>query len=139
MVTFLTEDKLRAGESLIADLEASGIVLTAAFWYRRDERSYFELGIAGRDFTTAGDFYRKVQEVMGDSGIAQLRLHEIVAIEPKDRILKDVPRLYKTRRKAGSSAVRAREIEGVMLSDVFVYKVARPRSKVSSRKLAPAA
>lgn len=124
MVTTLTEEKICSGQSLIEALDASGLDITAAYWFRDGENGSWKLGISERHLSNPRDFYRKVQKVMAHSDSNDLPLDDIVAVVSKSPILRLLASVFKTGRRICRIPSSNNAVKGVLLPDMLIYRVA---------------
>ena len=124
MVNVLTDEKIRSGQSLIEALDAAGLDITAAYWFRETDNGSWKLGISERNLSNPRDFYKKVQKVMTRSDTSDLSLDDIVAVVSKSPVLRLLGSVFKTGRSIRKIEFLNNAVNGVLLPDMLIYRVA---------------
>ncbi len=122
--TILVKELQDAGARLLAELDAVGFPVVAAFWVRVPETGDWRLTLASPTVAQEGprQAYRLIREILISKPIG-LELDHIAMASPQDPLVALLARAVRTPRHARSIAhIRERGVDGRLLPEVIVYR-----------------
>lgn len=128
VVTYLTENMIKAGEALVRALEDAGRQPAAAFWLYNPESLSWRLVISDELVGTAGPLaaYRRLQELLEQrrEEFGGLTLANISLWEPDSVIVSSLRRGLRQEQPVEGMRLSNSYIEGSWIEDAYVYRAA---------------
>ena len=128
MVTnYLTDQMIEAGKTVLEQLDASNVDVSAALWLLEPESQSWRLVLAIREVDRQGPkaVYKKIDAALQRTakGKTSLSLQDISAVSPKDAVITLLRKVVKTEKDPGLRFSR-NTINGHYIEDAYIY---RPR------------
>lgn len=128
VVEALTQERIRAGKALIKELDRANLAPDAVFWLYSSETDSWKLVIAELKVTTEGpsNVYRRIREQLK----ALSRYRHVLALEdirlttPDDNLVRLLRRALRTGPKDVGIRFKGNVIDGTLIEDVYIYRVA---------------
>ncbi len=123
----LVEPDIEAGAVLVKELDAANIEVVSAFWLLSSDGGGWSLYVASPlvDRLGARAAYSKIRSVLHKSGIATIRIDEISAVSPKDRIVHLFHAVVRTnKQQIGRFRITRSVLNGIFIEDAVIYRAA---------------
>lgn len=122
----LTDERIKAGESLIREADTSKLIIEAALWFYFQEKGYWKLMLSIKGVEQEGpkSIYNKLQKILVKANIKDsLPLSEIVLAKPRAPLLELLKIAVRT--GPGISNIRFTEnvINGQLIPDAYIYRL----------------
>ena len=124
----LSQEMIKAGESLVAKLDKLRFIIDAALWFYLPEEQVWRLVIASPEVGVLGPqkAYKQVQNALGklDEDQVKIPLKDITVVDTKDTLINLFGRAMKTGRGISGIRFSRSSINGVPIEDAYIYRMA---------------
>ncbi|MBN1974092.1 MAG: hypothetical protein JW787_10670 [Sedimentisphaerales bacterium] len=117
----LTDQIIKAGKSLIKELEESGIKVDSALWFNYQEEGSWKLMLSFSNIEEEGPkaAYKKVQKALSNvQEKNMIFLDDIVIVEPNTRLIQSLKRAFN---KCKDITISNSVIDGQLISGAHIY------------------
>lgn len=123
----LVEPDIESGAALVKALDDANIDVVSAFWLLSSDGGGWSLYVASPLVDRLGPHavYSKIRSVMQKSQLAAIRIDDISAVSPKDRIVRLFHVAIRTgKQQIGRIRFTGNVINGTFIEDAVIYRAA---------------
>lgn len=124
----LSQEMIKAGESLVTKLDKLRFIVDAALWLYLPEEQVWRLVIASPEVGVIGPqkSYKQVQSALGklDEEQVKIPLKDITVVDTKDTLINLFGRAMKTGKGISGIRFSRSSINGVPIEDAYIYRMA---------------
>jgi hypothetical protein len=122
----LVESDMKAGESLVRQLDGAGLKVTAAFWFYRSDADEWRMIVAMPMVDRDGPkrAYETIQGHLKTAG-SGLSLQNISVVSPNDDLIKLLTSAISTGPGISHMRFTGNVINSVFIEDAYVYRLER--------------
>lgn len=117
----LTDQIIKAGKSLIKELEESGTKVDSALWFNYPEEGSWKLMLSFSNIEEEGPkaAYKKVQKALSNvQEKDMIFLDDIAIVEPNTRLIQSLKRAFN---KCKDITISNSVIDGQLISGAYIY------------------
>jgi hypothetical protein len=126
----LTPQLIEEGAELLQALDASGLTPDAAFWFYSSDMNAWKLVLAEMRVGPDGprEVYKQVQRTLDalSDTIKSFSLADVVVAKPDAAVVSVLKRALRVERNAGGVRFSQNVIDGVLIEDAYIYRLAKP-------------
>jgi hypothetical protein len=126
----LTPQLIEEGAELLQALDASGLTPDAAFWFYFSDINAWKLVLAEMRVGPDGprEVYKQVQRTLDalSDTIKSFSLADVVVAKPDAPVVSVLKRALRVERNAGGVRFSQNVIDGVLIEDAYIYRLAKP-------------
>jgi len=126
----LTPQLIEEGAELLQALDASGLTPDAAFWFYSSDINAWKLVLAEMRVGPDGprEVYKQVQRTLDalSDTIKSFSLADVVVAKPDAAVVSVLKRALRVERNAGGVRFSQNVIDGVLIEDAYIYRLAKP-------------
>ena len=126
----LTPQAIQEGAELLQALDEAGLTPDAAFWFYFSDINAWKLVLAEMRVGPDGprEVYRQVQRALSNRAdkIKSFSLADVVVAKPDAPVVSVLKRALRVERNAGGVRFSQNMIDGVLIEDAYIYRLAKP-------------
>jgi hypothetical protein len=126
----LTPQLIQEGADLVQALDAAGLAPDAAFWFYFPDINAWKLVLAEMKVGPQGprEVYKQIQRTLGalSDRIKTLSLDDVAVAKPDAPVVSVLKKALRTGPGIGGIRFSQNIIDGVLIEDAYIYRLAKP-------------
>jgi hypothetical protein len=123
----LSDEMIKAGETLLKKLDALNFIVDAALWFFLSEEKVWRFLIASPEVRQSGPrkAYKKVQTAINKLSEEELKipLKDITVLDSKDQLISLLKVAIKTGKGISGIRFSRNVINGILIEDAYIYRL----------------
>ena len=122
----LTEEMIKAGASVVADLDRRQFLVDAALWLYLSNQNQWRLLLATPEVHLDGPrkAYKKLLQALRNSAVHGMSLQDVAVVDSRDPLVQLFRAAIRTDRTVGGIRFTRNTINGQFIEDAYIYRMA---------------